>query len=56
MQKREGDLRQDADQQSEFDPQLLEDVRVAEEQFARGEAIPHDEAKRRILERFKPGG
>lgn len=33
--------------------EMLEDIRVAEEQIARGEGIEHEEAKRQILARFK---
>jgi len=31
--------------------ELLRDVRLAEEQLARGEGVPHEEAKRRLLSR-----
>lgn len=33
--------------------EVLEDIRVAEEQFARGEGIEHEEAKRRVLARLR---
>ncbi|HEX8692839.1 MAG TPA: type II toxin-antitoxin system Phd/YefM family antitoxin [Longimicrobium sp.] len=33
--------------------ELLEDVRVAEEQIARGEGIEHDEARQRVLARLR---
>ena len=33
--------------------EVLEDIRVAEEQIARGEGIEHDEVERRLLARFK---
>ena len=33
--------------------ELLEDIRVAEEQIARGEGIEHEEVERRLLARFK---
>ncbi|MGV8083389.1 MAG: type II toxin-antitoxin system Phd/YefM family antitoxin [Coriobacteriia bacterium] len=32
--------------------ELLEDVRVAQQQFAAGKGIPHEEAKARALSRF----
>ena len=32
--------------------ELLEDVRVAQQQFAAGKGIPHEEAKARVLSRF----
>jgi hypothetical protein len=32
--------------------EFLDDLRVAEEQVARGEAIEHDDAKRQVLARF----
>jgi hypothetical protein len=32
---------------------VLEDVRIAEEQIARGEGVAHDEAKRRVLTRLR---
>lgn len=32
--------------------ELLEDIRVAEEQLAAGEGVPHEEAKARILKRL----
>lgn len=32
--------------------ELLEDIRVAEEQYARGEVVEHDEAKRQVLARL----
>lgn len=32
--------------------ELLEDIRVAEEQIARGEGVEHEEAKRQILSRL----
>ena len=32
--------------------ELLEDVRVAQQQFAAGKGIPHEEAKARALGRF----
>lgn len=32
--------------------EVLEDIRVAEEQIARGEGIPHDQATQRLLARF----
>jgi hypothetical protein len=31
---------------------VLRDLRVAEEQVARGEAVEHDDAKRQVLARF----
>jgi prevent-host-death family protein len=33
--------------------EVLDDIRVAEEQFARGEVIEHEEAKRQALARLK---
>jgi prevent-host-death family protein len=33
--------------------EVLEDIRVAEEQIARGEGIEHDEVKRQLLARFR---
>jgi prevent-host-death family protein len=33
--------------------EVLDDIRVAEEQFARGEAVEHDEAKRQVLARLR---
>jgi hypothetical protein len=33
--------------------EILEDIRVAEEQIARGEGVEHDEAKHRILARLR---
>lgn len=33
--------------------EVLEDIRVAEEQIARGEGVEHDEAKRQVLARFR---
>lgn len=33
--------------------EVLEDIRVAEEQIARGEGIEHEEVERRLLARFK---
>lgn len=33
--------------------EVLEDIRVAEAQFARGEGIDHDEAKRQVLARLR---
>jgi antitoxin YefM len=33
--------------------EVLEDVRVAEEQIARGEGIEHEEAKRQVLARLR---
>ena len=33
--------------------EVLEDIRVAEEQIAHGEGIEHDEVERRLLARFK---
>ena len=33
--------------------EVLEDIRVAEEQIARGEGIEHDEAKRQVLARLR---
>ena len=32
--------------------ELLEDIRVAQRQFAAGKGIPHEEAKARVLGRF----
>jgi len=32
--------------------EVLEDIRIAEEQVARGEGIEHDEAKRQVLARL----
>ena len=32
--------------------EVLEDIRIAEEQIARGEGIEHDEAKRQVLARL----
>ena len=33
--------------------EVLEDIRVAEDQFARGEGIDHDDAKRQVLARLR---
>jgi prevent-host-death family protein len=33
--------------------EVLEDIRIAEEQVARGEGIEHDEAKRQVLARLR---
>jgi hypothetical protein len=33
--------------------EMLNEIRVAEEQIARGEGIEHDEAKRRVLARLR---
>ena len=33
--------------------EVLEDIRVAEEQIARGEGVPHDEALRVVLSRLR---
>jgi antitoxin YefM len=33
--------------------EVLEDIRVAEEQIARGEGIEHEEAKQQLLARFR---
>lgn len=33
--------------------EVLEDIRVAEEQIARGEGIEHDEAKQQVLARLR---
>jgi len=33
--------------------ELIEDIQVAEAQLARGEGIPHDEAKDRVLSRLR---
>jgi len=32
---------------------VLEDIRVGDEQFSRGEGVEHEEAKRRMLARFR---
>lgn len=32
--------------------EVLEDIRVAEEQIARGEGVEHEEAKRQLLARY----
>jgi len=33
--------------------EVLDDIRVAEEQVARGEALEHDDAKRQVLARLR---
>jgi hypothetical protein len=33
--------------------ELLKDIQVAEQQLEKGEGIPHEEAKRRLLEKVK---
>lgn len=33
--------------------ELLRDIRIAEQQIADGQAIPHDEVRRELLERFR---
>jgi len=33
--------------------ELLKDIQVAEQQLENGEGIPHEEAKRRLLEKVK---
>ncbi len=33
--------------------EVLEDIRLAEEQVARGEGVEHDEARRRVLARLR---